>query len=113
MDGGETFYSGELELADDGKTQYENKIPIVKDARDNIKSYSLTYLKIVADNPKIEEKTKEEVRRIVIKNMLEENQIRIPQSCSIYQKKIQNQMDIQNLISIKLNLFWVFTEEFE
>mgnify|MGYP000849657356 CR=1 FL=1 len=72
--GGETFYSGELELADDGKTQYENKIPIVKDARDNIKSYSLTYLKIVADNPKDRRKRqKEEVRRVVIKNMLEEN----------------------------------------
>ena len=42
--GGDTFYSGELELADDGKMQYENKIPIVKNTRDNIKSYSVNKL---------------------------------------------------------------------
>ncbi len=72
--GGETFYSGELELADDGKIQYENKIPIVKDSRDNVKSYSLVYMKILADPPKDRKKRqKEEVRRMVIKNMLEEN----------------------------------------
>ncbi len=72
--GGETFYSGELELADDGKTQYENKIPIVKEARDNIKSYSVVYLKILTDPPKDRKKrTKEEVRRVAIQNMLAEN----------------------------------------
>ncbi|MBL0265253.1 MAG: hypothetical protein IPQ05_15655 [Leptospiraceae bacterium] len=72
--GGDTFYSGELELADDGKMQYEKKIPIVKNARDNIKSYSVTYFKIFSDPPKDRKKRqKEEVRSVVIKKMLEDN----------------------------------------
>ena len=60
--GGETFYAGELELAEDGKIQYENKIPLVKDPRDNIKSHSLKYISILTDPPKERKKEKKESR---------------------------------------------------
>lgn len=72
--GGETFYSGELELDDEGKVQYENKIPIVKEVRDNIKSYNVKYIDIIRDPPKDRKKRqKEEVRKVIIKKALEEN----------------------------------------
>ena len=72
--GGETFYSGELELNDEGKIQYENKIPFVKEPRDNIKSHDLKYIDIIRDPPKNRAKRKkEEVRRVIIKKALEDN----------------------------------------
>lgn len=72
--GGETFYSGELELTDEGKMQYEDKIPIVKDPRDNIKSHSLKYISILTDPPKERKKAKkEEARKEIIQGILAEN----------------------------------------
>lgn len=72
--GGETFYSGELELTEDGKVQYENKIPIVKDSRDNIKSYALHYISIFTDQPKDRKKRqKEEARKVFIQELVQNN----------------------------------------
>lgn len=72
--GGETFYSGELELTEEGKMQFENKIPLVKDFRDNIKSYSLRYLTILTDPAKDRKKRQKDiVKKEIIKNVLEEN----------------------------------------
>ena len=72
--GGETFYAGELELAEDGKIQYENKIPLVKDPRDNIKSHSLKYISILTDPPKERKKEKKEKAiKEIIQTALAEN----------------------------------------
>lgn len=72
--GGETFYSGELDLDDEGKMIYEHKIPLVKEPRDNIKSHSVQYLKILVDPPKDRKKRKkEEARNAIIQNTLKEN----------------------------------------
>lgn len=72
--GGETFYSGELELTEEGKTQYENKIPLVKDPRDNIKSHSLKYISILTDPPKERKKEKKEKAiKEIIQTALAEN----------------------------------------
>jgi len=72
--GGELFYSGELDLDDDGKMLYENKIPLVKIPRDNIKSHSLKYIKILVDPPKDRKKRqKEEARNAIIQEKLREN----------------------------------------
>jgi hypothetical protein len=72
--GGETFYSGELELTEEGKMQYENKIPLVKIPRDNIKSHSLKYISLLSDPPKDRKKRqKDEARKEIVQGLLNEN----------------------------------------
>jgi hypothetical protein len=72
--GGESFYSGEVMRDGNGKILTEEKIPIVSQPRDNLKSFSVEYFKIFDDKPKQRQKrNKEKITKHLVEDLIQKN----------------------------------------
>lgn len=72
--GGETFYSGEPFLSEEGKPILEDSVVLTDSERDNLKSYNLKYLKLFSDPPKERQKrSKEKLKKVIVEKLIEKN----------------------------------------
>jgi hypothetical protein len=72
--GGETFFSGNPKLSENGEPIKEDTVIQTELDRDNLKSYNVKYLKIYSDPPKERQKrNKEKIKKIFSDKLLKNN----------------------------------------
>jgi hypothetical protein len=72
--GGETFFSGNPKLSDNGEPIKEDTVIQTESDRDNLKSYNVKYLKIFSDPPKERQKrSKEKTKKVITETLLKNN----------------------------------------
>jgi hypothetical protein len=72
--GGETFFSGNPKLSENGDPIKEDTVIQTELDRDNLKSYNVKYLKIFSDPPKERQKrNKEKSKKIIVESLLKKN----------------------------------------
>jgi len=72
--GGETFFSGNPKLSENGEPIKEDTVIQTESDRDNLKSYNVKYLKIFLDPPKERQKRdKEKAKKFIADSLLKKN----------------------------------------
>lgn len=72
--GGETFFSGNPKLSENGEPIKEDTVIQTELDRDNLKSYNVKYLKIYSDPPKERQKrNKEKTKKFLVDSLLKKN----------------------------------------
>lgn len=72
--GGESFYSGEPTLDENGEPDLVENIPVLADERNNLKSHKLKYLQFYKDPPRERRnRDKEKIRKTIVLETIEKS----------------------------------------